>query len=204
MEPYYFCGTAEAVADVISPWRKQLLVWQIAGNLPGLSRDDFRSAAAQAFASWQSVCGLTFKEAGLNETPDILMTAGRIDRQGGVLAWSELPDGSDRQLLQKYDTSEAYVIAIRPPTSKIDLVAVCCHEIGHALGLDHAANGSPDLMAPIYDPGRRTPQTGDIQRIQGLYPVRTTPPPPVPGEPITIQIYGADRIIIPGYKVEKI
>ena len=203
---YFFCGTSDSItAEQIAAWRKKVVYWQILGDLPGISRDSFKSAIFQAFASWQAVCDLSFAEAG-NSSPDIIITTGRIDRSGGVLAWSELPDGSDRQLQQKYDTSESFVIAMSPPRGKIDLLAVATHEIGHALGLEHAANGSPDLMAPIYQPGRRTPQPGDVARIQKLYPKVMIPDPVPPTEETTvvIRITGATRISVDGYKVEKL
>lgn len=199
--PYHFCGTRQSMLDALGQWSKRTLRWAVRGALPTLTPDQFKSAVAEALGSWEDVCGLTFRE-GL--PADITITTGVIDRPGQVLAWSELPDGSDRPLTQQYDTSERFVIAVRPDSGYIDVVAVVCHEMGHALGLDHAANGSPDLMAPIYQPGRRVPQQGDVKRIQKLYgPPATTPPPAVPGDPIVIRIWGADRVEVEGYDVRK-
>lgn len=202
-EVYRFCGVTEAMMAAVGAWTKRTITWRVAGDLPGLSREQFRSAVAEALGSWEDVCGLTFKET--SQEADVTVTTGMIDRPGNVLAWSELPDGSDRPLVQRYDTADRFVIAVRPNSGYIDVVAVVCHEMGHALGLEHAPSGSPDLMAPIYQPGRRTPQSGDVKRIQNLYgkPAPTSDPDPTPGEPIVIQIWGADRITIPGYTVTK-
>lgn len=214
-EAHFFCGCRESMtADAVRAWGKRRLLWTVQGSLPGVTAQNFRAAIDQAFDSWQGVCGLEFAEAAQGQAADIIITAGRIDGQNNVLAWSELPDGSDRPLQQRYDTSERYVVAENPGRSQIDLVAVACHEIGHAIGLEHAAQNSPDLMAPTYSPGRRTPQPGDVARIQRLYGPARTPPDPNPnpepnpepgaGDPVVIRIYGADRVEIPGYRVTKI
>lgn len=217
-EPTHFCGcTAQfLVESQTAAWRKRTLTWWLAGSLPNLSDASARQGLAEAFGNWTAVCGLQFREAGPGERPDIVCTTGVIDTAGKTLAWSELPDGSDRQLTQKYDQADAFVIAARPGRGQIDLVAVACHELGHALGLDHSAPGSGDLMEPTYQPGRRTPQPGDIRRIQALYgPPRPRPQPdpsgdtptsaPAGGEsdPIIIRIYGASKIQIPGYRVTR-
>lgn len=198
--PLYFCGTNDPlIASVVRGWGKREILWGVQGGLPGVGGQDFVAAAHDAFASWEALIPRRLRPAQVGEPVDILLTTGRIDGPQGVLAWSELPDGSDRPLVQKYDTSEKYVNAAQPPRGKIDLLAVCCHEIGHALGLAHADAGSADLMAPAYQPGRRTPQPGDALRIQRLYGAAA--PPPEPGRTITIIIAGAESIRIPGYKV---
>ena len=103
-------------------------------------------------------------------------TTRRIDGSGQVLAWSEFPAGT-RSVTQKYDTSERFVVAESPTWPQIDLLAVACHEIGHALGLDHDREGSGSLMEPVYKPGRRVPQQRDIMRIQALYGIPDEPKP---------------------------
>lgn len=204
-----FCGCVEAVAEQVSKWAKRSLSYHVAGRLSGITDDQFRAAVAEAFGSWQDVCGLTFGVwGGQTASPDIVLTTAPIDGPAGTLAWSQLPTGGDGQILQRYDAAEAFVVAESPPVGKIDLVAVACHEIGHALGLVHAADGSPDLMAPVYQPGRRRPQPNDVRRIQALYGPPssgpTTPPSGGDGDPVVIRIFGAQRIEIPGYKVTKL
>ena len=111
------------------------------------------------------------------------MTTGVIDQSGGTLAWSELPNGN-RQLTQKYDTREQWIISANP-TSGIDAVRVICHETGHALGVGHIQSGN--LLAPVYSRQIRKPQSGDVQEMRERYgpPVTgggTEPTPqPTPG-----------------------
>lgn len=177
-----FCGVSEAMMAQIVAWNKRSLTYCIKDDFPTLDKIQIQSAFAEAFGSWSDVCGLSFKEILNPSECDIVVTAGKIDQPLNVLAWSELPDGSDRRLTQKYDTFEKFVIAIQPPANSIDLVAVACHEIGHAIGLEHAQRGTGDLMEPTYAPGRRVPQRGDISRIRNLYgPPTTTPPISPPG-----------------------
>lgn len=202
----HFCGQTEvAAARAVPPvWRKRELTWRWQGSLPNLADGEALAAVTEAFAAWQAVCGLTFRQTA--GQADITLTCGPIDGPAGVLAWSELPDGYDRGLLQQYDTAEAFLVAQRPPPRYIDLVAVACHEIGHAIGLDHTQRGTGDLLEPVYSAGRRTPQPGDVRRAQALYgPAAPTPPAtpatPAGGSLVTIQIYDARKIEIPGYKV---
>lgn len=206
-EQHFFCGTHEPFsADLVKAWRKRTILWSVQGRLPTVSASQFREAVAGALASWEDVCGLRFAEAEAGVAPDVLITAARIDGPSQVLAWSELPDGSDRRLTQRYDTSEKYVVAERPARGMIDLVAVVCHEMGHALGLEHAPAGSGDLMAPTYAPGRRTPQPGDVARIQKLYGPAAPPvptPSPVPAGPVVIRIWDASRVEVEGYEVRR-
>lgn len=199
---HHFCGVSEAQAFRAGPWRKREITWRWAGDLPGLSLADCRGAAAEAFASWQAVCGLTFREVQ-GAAADITMTTGPIDGPGQVLAWSHLSDGQDRPLLQKYDDGERFVIAVRPPRDRIDLVAVACHEVGHAIGFEHAARDSGDLMAPTYKPGLRTPQQGDQARARAWYgPPLPQPGPAPPGvEPAVVTIFDAAGRVLASYKL---
>lgn len=202
--PIHFCGVTEPMLANLAAWRKRRLTWRANGDLPGLTRDVLRAAFKEAFISWQNVCGLVFEEISSGQ-PDIVITTGRIDRQFQVLAWSELPDGSDRPLTQKYDTSEPWVIAVNPPSSRIDLVAVACHEIGHAIGLDHSRPGTGDLLEPTYAAGRRVPQRGDIERVLSLYgPPTGSPPPPGVDLPSEMWVIGQSGNVTAKYKLERI
>lgn len=178
-ESIYFCGTvrAHAALGVEAMWKKRELSYYVSGSLPSVTPQLFIETVEKGCAQWAAVTPLTFRPAGPGSRPDLVITAGKIDGPGGVLAWSELPDGSDRQLTQKYDASERYVVAEHPAQGQVDLLAVVTHELGHALGLDHASQNSGDLMAPTYVPGRRAPKQGDVKRIQDLYGPPTTPRP---------------------------
>lgn len=172
------CGHPDKMAmSNVRPWRKRNLRWSYVGNLGSIDRDSFMGAAEEAFGYWSAVCGLTF-EFGNN--PDIELDTGKIDGPFSVLAYSGLPNGSDSRIGQKYDSDEPWIIASNPPRHKIDLVAVICHEVGHALGLVHIPQSSElALMNPTYRAGLRTPQRQDIEKIQAFYgPSKAEPKPP--------------------------
>jgi hypothetical protein len=175
----HFCSAGPALAGAaVAGWKKGEITWTISGILNNFDQGQFLNTAREAFAAWDAVIPKTFKEAEVGFAADLLITTGPIDGPGGVLAWSHLPDGSDRQLLQRYDKGDNYVYSAAPPRGKIDLLAVMIHEIGHAIGLEHAAQNSPDIMAPTYKAGLRSLQPGDIARIQRLYGASSPPPPP--------------------------
>src|SRR5262245_4742528 len=161
-----FCGVSTLAALAPEKWNKQRLTYWVKGSLPNVSSGTFESTARDSFAAWSAVVPLDFRAAKSGETPDIVIDARRIDGRFGVLAESQLPNGSDRQLMQWYDTSESFVVSATPGGNEIDLLAVMIHEIGHVLGLDHAPRNSPDIMAPTYKVGLRSLQPGDVRRIQ--------------------------------------
>jgi hypothetical protein len=155
------------------------ITWSIADPIPGMTFEAQKAAASVAFSALAEVCGIRHEYTDNARTAMIVMTAGRIDGPSGTLAWSELPCGSPKQLGQKYDTSEQWVIAFdQVPQRGIDITRVFAHELGHALGLSHGPSGN--LLAPAYSPRVSRPQAWDIEQLQARYgpPVRPVPPPP--------------------------
>ncbi len=70
---------------------------------------------------------------------------------------------------------------------KMDLLTVLLHEYGHALGLDHSADGH-DLMAATLQPGvRRLPSAEELDLMAGLLGVakETGSASPVPYDPFS-------------------
>jgi hypothetical protein len=197
---------------------KRGLTYRIAGELPGLARTAFAAAVKQAFKLWSDVCGLPeFKE--VQSGGNVVITTGRIDGKSGTLAWSMLPPADPAE--QRYDVDE-------PWGRGIDLVAVLAHEIGHALGLQHASQNAKALMAPYYSDAVTTPQPHDVARIRALYgdpePVDVPAPPkgeevnltlklwncdgvtvtPGPDGLTTIEFRGVDKAELPGYTVKRV
>lgn len=138
-----------------------------------------------ALKAWAEVADIdfTYNVSQQPQQSHIFMTVGPIDGPSGTLAWSELPNQSNR-VTQKYDQGESWILSSNPPSQKIDLLAVMVHELGHALGLSHAPQQFKNeaIMAPFYNPAIRKPFSHDIQRIQALYGKPNTLPNP-PTEP---------------------
>ena len=141
-----------------------------------LSADEVFAAFEIACRRWNAVCGINLSV--VRSGGFINVTTGRIDGPSGTLAWSELPCGGASRLSQKYDGDENWSSADNAPSSTIDLRRVACHEIGHAIGIEHIGNGN--LMAPYYSTAIIQPQTGDIAEAVARYGRPNQPPPPPP------------------------
>lgn len=186
-----FCQLPERfVLDAANParWKNQPIIWGFSTQfqLPGFSRENLAECFMWAFRQWELVCDITFKYTeSANDDKDITITSGRIDNAGNTLAWSEMPTSPSHNspLTQKFDSSEPYIFSSNPPPNRIDLGAVACHEIGHAIGIPHLPTNSRSLMAPIYSPAIRTPQAGDIAAAKLRYgsPIDPSVPNPPSG-----------------------
>lgn len=172
-------GAVEAGASVCR-WGKKDITWTIVGQIPGFTFEQFKTACTEAWAYWSAVCDIRPKYVEEPVDANVLMGTGKIDGSSGTLAWSEMPCGNVRQLTQKYDKDERWVISANP-TNGTDIVRVAAHEIGHVIGIPHISDGN--LLAPYYSSKVRKPQAGDIREAVARYgqPAAPTPvPDPVP------------------------
>ncbi len=186
----HFCGVVERLdeTDRVCRWPDRRVTWTVVGRLPHVSDGDQKDAFAQAWSYWSAVCGIEPLYTANARTAHVLMGAGGIDRAGGTLAWSEMPCGAARQLQQKYDTQETWVLAEHPGRRQIDLVRVAAHEIGHVLGIPHLTAGA--LMAPAYSPAIRRPQDADIREAVRRYGPPSQEPPAAQEHVITMDVNG--------------
>jgi len=170
--------------EIGARWTKGKLLYCPTAQLPGLTLEQWQAALAEAWGYWMEVCGLVVEPTETARLADVLHGVGAIDGSGKTLAWSELPNGSNTRLQQKYDSGERWAYGA-VAGNQIDIVAVACHEIGHALGLGHDNAGGAALMDPYYSPRIRKPQPRDVARIQALYgrPLPKPDPTPTPVPP---------------------
>jgi hypothetical protein len=153
-------------------WPQRRITYFEAMALKGMVRVDVGAVFDLAWKQWADVCDI--EPARLPSVAGANVSAGQgaIDGPWGTLAYSYLPCNATEgtQLAQLYDDGETWT----PPY----LLACACHEIGHALGLNHLDVGN--LMAPILDPNITKPQPGDIAEIRARYGPPATAPTPTP------------------------
>ena len=181
LEQPRFCGNSDRCESNtgvgrLAKFDRQKISWAVTQFPRGTNsshQEAIVAAFAKAWGHWASVCGIVPSKEG---RAIVRSDFQRIDRRGGTLAWSELAPLSGRSFLQqRYDILEPWYVGDgNPEQGQIDLVAVACHEIGHALGIGHIRGNTGDLMNPIYNPDVRSPQRGDIGAATDRYG------PPIP------------------------
>lgn len=162
-------------------------------------------AFAWAWDQLATACGVKGELVTNRGEAHILIDEGPIDRAGGMLAFSEMADGTMVPKTMKFDSLETWSFGESPPQYHLDLGRVCLHELGHVLGVPHLDVGA--LMAPTYSMTIRTPQEPDVKELQARYgPPRFAAPAPTDGEHIVTLIVSGKitAAAIPGFKVEKL
>lgn len=201
------CGVSDTlkINSQEAKWRKKELTYFVESYDSDLTKARYDEIVQQAFDQWCEVADLKITRGRSAASCDILIGTGSgrqddFDGPSGVLAWCELPNGTDRQIICKVDLAETWVDS--PTKRGIMLLNVLCHEFGHGLGLDHSRIQTA-LMAPYYAVGIDKPQQkDDITRIQSLYgaPVNA----PTPADPAPTPTPTGDTIVTITGKVDKL
>ena len=180
------CGLPDMMLDASCAWPHRKVTYLPRLQLPGITNEDMLRAFDQACQQWNAVCGIQLTRVG-GKPANIVADSGtgpgvNLDGRGGTLAWSYLPCGqsANGSLRQMYDTGESWSFQM--------LVAVVCHEVGHAIGLSHLSAGN--LLAPYYSAEITKPQAGDISEAVKRYGApQPSAPTPVPGAAPSVEVF---------------
>lgn len=180
------CGLPDMMLDATCAWPHKKVTYLPRLQLPGITNEDMLRAFDQACQQWNAVCGIQLTRVG-GKPANIVADSGtgqgvNLDGRGGTLAWSYLPCGqsANGSLQQMYDTGENWSFQM--------LVAVVCHEVGHAIGLSHLSAGN--LLAPYYSAEITKPQAGDIAEAVKRYGApQPSAPVPVPGAEPKVEVF---------------
>lgn len=169
-----FCALPDVMplAATLCKWPDGEIGYYVQDAFPGLSLDQTWAAFDWALALWAKAAKLKVGRTSSAQIARIVARVKRLDGPNGVLAQSQLPCGQIRQALQDYDSSEGW-------DRTIQAKLVIAHEVGHALGLEHAP-GKGSLMSPYYDPSIGSLQKWDIDEIVKRYGAAAPQPQPTP------------------------
>jgi hypothetical protein len=139
-------------------------------GLPGRA---VREELAAAFAMWEAVANVTFKEATEGEQSDILIGA-QVEPEGWAFA-DVFFDASSPEAIKPIsraliclNPTRRWKVGFDGDLKSYDLRYTLAHEIGHAIGLDHP-NGGNQIMGYRYEERFRALQPGDIRGALLLY-----------------------------------
>ena len=138
-----------------------------------LTISTFRAEVAAAFAMWQAVADIHFREAESAADADIILGA-QVDPTGHAFA-DVFYDAASRERLKPIskalvclNPSKAWKIGFNGDLRTYDIRYTIAHEIGHAIGLDHP-NGAGQIMGYRYEERFRQLQPGDVAGAVILY-----------------------------------
>jgi hypothetical protein len=124
-----------------------------------VSAQQFQSAVAEAFDTWQEVptavlssefVGFTSANPSLGDGATVLGFQNRPDLDRVLGATSFMIDTVSGAVIESdifFNTAFPWSVASGGETGRFDLESIALHEIGHLLGLGHSALGETELRA---------------------------------------------------------
>lgn len=166
-----FCQVSQQVAEFASEnickWPDADVPWTLVKLLPDKTEAQMKALLQPAFSKWDHV-KVRYVERSVDAR--VLVGCRHIDGQNGILADCYLPCGGVNQVRLQFDTGDHW------DEEKFQQVA--WHEFGHALGLGHAPQSSPNIMAPYLNMQQRSLGQWDRDEQAKRYPAAQPPSSP--------------------------
>ena len=184
--PLSFCKHPEhmEMGGQLCRWPDGDITWTLIDLVPGVTEKGLHDAVAWGLEKWAAVCGVRPRYVGSAAEARILVGSRNIDGPGSILAECELPCGNVQQVRLWFDMGDNWTTDFNATDRRIIIEDVAWHELGHALGLGHAPQGSACIMAPVYNPAVKVPGGWDLEQSVSRYgqplPELPFPPTPVP------------------------
>jgi hypothetical protein len=137
-----------------------------------------RDEISAAFAMWESVAGISFREATDPAKADILIGA-QVEPDGWAFAdvFYDMQSPNEVKPISRslvcLNPAKRWKVGFDGDLKIYDLRYTIAHEIGHAIGLDHPS-GAGTIMGYRYEERFRELQPGDVQGAVALYGPRAT------------------------------
>ncbi len=132
-----------------------------------------RAEIAAAFAMWEAVANIGFREAADPATADILIGA-QLEPEGWAFAnvfydtLSTEPVKPISRALICLNPEKRWKVGFNGDLRTYDMRYTITHEIGHTIGLDHPSGGG-QIMGYRYEETFRSLQPGDVSGVVLLY-----------------------------------
>jgi hypothetical protein len=138
-----------------------------------IAPDTVREEIAAAFAMWEAVANISFREAESPTQADIVIGA-QIEPEGWAFA-DVFYDLMSREAVKPIsraliclNPTRRWKVGFDGDLQAYDIRYTLAHEIGHAIGLDHPS-GAGQIMGYRYEETFRELQSGDIAGAVQLY-----------------------------------
>jgi hypothetical protein len=160
LSAYLKLGSHVGTRTVTLNWTRFPIRYYVTDRgVPGVSAQQFQTAAARAFATWDAIetAQVSSEFAGFTQAPpmddDGMSVLGYLDRPDldRVLGATDfLIDTTTGEIVESdifFNSAFPWSVADAGETGRFDVQSIALHEIGHLHGLGHSALGETELRA---------------------------------------------------------